>query len=219
MFRSDWLRFAFATVVVALAAPACSLPAPQGIVGGGDGGAPTGQCPVVASTDAGVDSGTGVIVSADPTTVVTPMSCAGTGANPNAIDRYTQGYTPSADVTQQVAKAVSSMSLHDLALQMEGMPYNSTGQFSDTQRSQDTGSIRGFRYRDASRGMNLGEDMNGSFPNADHHQRVARRLLDRLSRSAWPVALRSIWISSTPSARPSATRCRRPSRPCCWPLA
>ncbi len=107
-----------------------------------------------------------MIVSADPTTVVTPMSCAGTGANPNAIDRYTQGYTPSADVIQQVAKAVSSMSLHDLALQMEGMPYNSTGQFSDTQRSQDTGSLRGFRYRDASRGMNLGEDMNGSFPNA-----------------------------------------------------
>ncbi|HVY38815.1 MAG TPA: glycoside hydrolase family 3 N-terminal domain-containing protein [Polyangia bacterium] len=143
------------------------MPTPHGLVGTGDGGILTGQCPAVAAaSDAGVDSGTGVKVSADPTTVVTPMSCAGTGTNPNAIDRYTQGYSVSADVTQQVAKTISSMSLHDLALQMEGMPYNSTGQFSDTQRSQDTGSIRGFRYRDASRGMNLGEDMNGSFPNA-----------------------------------------------------
>ncbi|HVT07299.1 MAG TPA: glycoside hydrolase family 3 N-terminal domain-containing protein [Polyangia bacterium] len=165
MFRSDWLRFARAMVVVALAAPACSLPTPHGLVG--DGGIATGQCPVVAATpDGGAGTGTGVTVSADPKTVVTPVSCAGTGANPNAIDRYTQGYSVSADVTQQVAKTISSMSLHDLALQMEGMPYNSTGQFSDTQRSQDTGSIRGFRYRDASRGMNLGEDMNGSFPNA-----------------------------------------------------
>src|SRR5437763_1601804 len=67
MFRSDWLRIAFAMVLVALAAPACSLPAPRGIVGGGDGGVPTGQCPAVATTDAGLDSGTGVIVSADPT--------------------------------------------------------------------------------------------------------------------------------------------------------
>ncbi len=166
MSKKNALIFAPALLLAVAVAPACTLPTPQGLAGGDGGAVNTGQCPVVAATtDAGVDSGL-VTVSADPNTIVTPMSCAGTGANPNAIDRYTQGYTPSPDVTQQVAKAISSMSVHDLALQMEGMPYNSTGQFSDTQRSQDTGSIRGFRYRDASRGMNLGEDMNGAFPNA-----------------------------------------------------
>ena len=51
---------------------------------------------------------------------------------------------------------------------MRGTPYGGSYalQFNDIQRSQDTASIRGFRYRDASRGMNLGEDMDGAKPNA-----------------------------------------------------
>jgi hypothetical protein len=39
-------------------------------------------------------------------------------------------------------------------------------QYNDIQRSVDTPSIRGFPYCDASRGMNLGEDMAGTKSNA-----------------------------------------------------
>ena len=60
------------------------------------------------------------------------------------------------------------MSLPDKIRQMYGTlfgdPFHT--QFNDIQRSYDTGSIRGFRYRDASRGVNFGEDMGGARPNA-----------------------------------------------------
>ena len=100
--------------------------------------------------------------------VITPVACAGTGPNPNAIDRYSQGYTPSQDILDRVQPTVSTMTDAELATQMRGTPYSGTSalQYNDIQRSMDTGSIRGFRYRDASRGMNLGEDMAGSKPNA-----------------------------------------------------
>jgi beta-glucosidase len=62
------------------------------------------------------------------------------------------------------------MSLYDKAQQMRGTNYGASGvtQMSDTQRSQDTATIRGFHYRDASRGMNLAEDMNGVLPYAGY---------------------------------------------------
>src|SRR6266496_2365516 len=44
------------------------------------------------------------------------------------------------------------------------LPY--APQFTDVQRSRNTTSLRGFTYRDGPRGMNLGEDMNGSQPRA-----------------------------------------------------
>ena len=76
--------------------------------------------------------------------------------------------------------AAQRSSLSDEATQMRGMPYGSAGatQFNDIQRSQDTATIRGFRYRDASRGMNLGEDMDGVVPRRGDRQRPERRLLD-----------------------------------------
>jgi beta-glucosidase len=118
--------------------------------------------------DGGADAGSTVIVTNDITNVVTPVSCAGVGPNPNAIDRYSQGYTPDPVVVAQVQATIASMSLADEARQMRGTPYGTafSTQYNDIQRSMDTSSIRGFRYRDASRGMNLGEDMAGSKPNA-----------------------------------------------------
>ena len=63
---------------------------------------------------------------------------------------------------------VATMSLADKAKQMQGTLYGDAfhTQFNDIQRSQDTSEIRGWRYRDASRGMNLGEDMDGATQNA-----------------------------------------------------
>ncbi|HVZ89244.1 MAG TPA: glycoside hydrolase family 3 N-terminal domain-containing protein [Polyangia bacterium] len=157
-----------------LAAPACSLPPPKGFGSPPDGGIGVGACPAVntAGPDGGADggptTGTGVTVSGDVTNVVTPVACAAVGANPNAIDKYSQGYKQDPGVLMQVQTTLTTMSLADEATQMRGMPYGSAGatQFNDIQRSEDTATIRGFRYRDASRGMNLGEDMDGAFPDA-----------------------------------------------------
>jgi beta-glucosidase len=163
MLKTNLLRML--PLLAAVAAPACSLPAPAGLLG--DGGVSTG-CQASAAVDA--SSGLSVTVSPDPTATVTPVACAGnpsaTPANPNAIDRYSQGYALSSDVKTKVDQKVVTMSPSDLATQMRGTGYKSTGQFNDIQRSLDTSDIRGFRYRDASRGMNLGEDMEGAFPNA-----------------------------------------------------
>jgi beta-glucosidase len=148
-----------------LAASACSLPAPKGLSGDGSVNL-MGACPAVP--DGGVDGASSLIVTGDIENVVTPVACAAVGTNPNAIDKYSQGYTPTADLTAQVQQTLNTMNLADMATQMRGMPYGSSGatQFNDIQRSEDTGSIRGLRYRDASRGMNLGEDMDGAYPNA-----------------------------------------------------
>ena len=82
--------------------------------------------------------------------------------------KYAQGYTPDPAVKQTVRTLMSKMTLSDKATQMRGMAYGSAGstQMTDVQRSKDTKSIRGFHYRDGSRGMNLAEDMNGTAPNA-----------------------------------------------------
>jgi beta-glucosidase len=101
---------------------------------------------------------------------VTAAACPPPGStttNPNAIDKYTQGYDyADSKIQAKVNSTMLSISVHDEMLQMGGMPYgNGTQQnYTSTQRSQDTATIRGFRYRDASRGMNLIEDINGNHP-------------------------------------------------------
>jgi beta-glucosidase len=153
---------------VAVAAPACSLPGPPKGSGGGGG---SGQTCTVAD-DAGVpDAGSTVIATGDVENEVVPVACSGAGAaNPNAIDKYTQGYGYDDPVILgQVDDTMKNISVADEALQMVGMPYGSSGaaQYTDIERSQDTPTIRGFRYRDASRGMNMAEDIDNAFATAD----------------------------------------------------
>ena len=95
--------------------------------------------------------------------IVTPIACNASTSDPNAL-KYAQGYTSDPKVLGKVQPAMATMSLADKAAQMRGVPFSP--QYSDTQRSLDTGTIRGFRYRDSSRGMNLAEDMDGVVPNA-----------------------------------------------------
>jgi beta-glucosidase len=158
-----------------LAASACSLPPPKGR---SNAGGASGNTDDLCSTDnsgddGGVDGGPDGGRDGggnDVDNIVTPVSCAGSGTspNPNAIDKYSQGYTADPAVLSQVQSSIATMSLADEATQMRGMPYGAafSTQYNDIQRSKDTSSIRGFRYRDASRGMNLGEDMAGTKPNA-----------------------------------------------------
>src|SRR4051794_13685810 len=160
-----------ASLQMVLGSSACTLAPPKYTPRGGTGGM-SAMCSdeidggVDAMDDSGDDNDGGT--DAGVGVVITPVACAGTGPNPNAIDRYSQGYTPPQDILDRVHATVSTMTDFDLAQQMRGTPYSGTSslQYTDIQRSMDTGSIRGFRYRDASRGMNLGEDMDGSKPNA-----------------------------------------------------
>jgi beta-glucosidase len=162
-----------------VAASACTLPPPvdsdpTGSLSGGiclddvDGGTPMmGSTDGGTSDDGGGDDG-GPDAGSNIDYVVTPVSCQGSGTgNPNAIDKYSQGYTADPANLKRVDDTIKIMKVADEIAQMVGTPYGSgASQFTDIQRSLDTSTIRGFRYRDASRGMNLGEDMMGAKPNA-----------------------------------------------------
>jgi len=171
MSRVCYVQLAVVVVGAALIAPACTLPAPQGLAAVGDGGMLMQAC---AAGDAGVaDAGSSVIATDNVDNVITPQACTGnptaTPTNPNAIDKYSQGYSyADPNILGQVTDATNGIALSDETAQMRGMPFliNGGEQYFDTQRSMDTGTIRGFRYRDASRGMNLGEDLDGVFATA-----------------------------------------------------
>ncbi|HEY4185950.1 MAG TPA: glycoside hydrolase family 3 N-terminal domain-containing protein [Polyangia bacterium] len=177
--------------VGSLAGQACSLPPPK-VTGTGAGAAPGDLCASVgsggtASGNGGTVGGQGGTVAggaggasaggagggseiaADASgsgvdTIITPVSCSATNAV--AID-YAQGYTPDPLLQGVVQTTVNNMSLADEAAQMRGIaitPFNTPTY--DIERSMDTGTIRGFQYRDASRGMDLGEDFAGVYPTA-----------------------------------------------------
>ena len=117
----------------------------------------------------GGSGGSGPSAESDPSRVITPIACSGSNQSPYLVEfKYAPGYTPNPTLQQDVEKTVNGMSLDDKILQMFGSYYGDGAmtQFSNIQRSQDTREIRGFRYRDASRGMNLAEDMSGAKPNA-----------------------------------------------------
>lgn len=154
-----------------------------GMMSGDDGGSSPTTGP--SSTAGALTAGT-IVATNDPSTVIMPISCPGgmvgaggasggfptsvtpTAGNPNAIDKYSQGYVQDPQVLAKVKDTLTTMSLTDECTQMRGTKYGTpySTQFNDIQRSLDTASIRGFHYRDASRGMNLGEDMNGAKPHA-----------------------------------------------------
>ena len=99
--------------------------------------------------------------------VVTPVSCPGATAMDVKL-KYVQPYVTDPALATKVEMTVATMSLAEKVTQMQGTLYGDAyhTQFNNIQRSQDTIDLRGFRYRDASRGMNLGEDMDGSTQNA-----------------------------------------------------
>ena len=152
------MRLLGVTLLASVAVGACSLPPfpPEGTGGAGVGGTGNTFCAAGSGgSNGGVDGSNNI------DNIVTPIACNASNAD-LSIFKYSSGYTPDPDVQARVRTMISQMSLADKATQMRGMPPNST----DIQRSKDTSTIRGFRYRDASRGMNLGEDMEGTKPNA-----------------------------------------------------
>jgi beta-glucosidase len=162
------LKLLLLSAVGCLCASACSLPAPAA----GDGGSTTTVGCAFNAADAGaVDAVSTVIATGDVENVITPVACSASNApnpaKPSAIDKYSQGYDyADPKVLAKLNPTMAGISVHDEMLQMGGMPYGSSSMknYTNTQRSQDTANIRGFRYRDASRGVNLGEDINGTHP-------------------------------------------------------
>jgi len=100
-------------------------------------------------------------------TVVEPVSCHGGNADVSRF-KYAPGYTPDPVVQANVQALLAQMSVKDKADQMRGTPYGSANltQMNDIQRSLDTATLRGFRYRNGPRGMNLAEDVEGVRPAA-----------------------------------------------------
>jgi beta-glucosidase len=167
MQNMNLLKSLLWTAVGCLSVSACSLPAPAVP----DGGLITKPIACAVAADAGaVDAVSTVIATGDVENVVVPEAC---GANPtgNAIDKYSQGYGYNdPQILAQLDQTMASISPRDEMLQMGGMPYGSSSDknYNDTQRSQDTDSIRGYRYRDASRGVNFAEDMDGLPPDPNY---------------------------------------------------
>src|SRR4029079_2956257 len=81
--------------------------------GGTEGGGADGGATDVAATEgAGGDDGGSVCDGGGSSidAVITPMACAANGPNPNAIDRYSQGYTQDPNNLSRVQMTLLSMS-------------------------------------------------------------------------------------------------------------
>jgi beta-glucosidase len=152
-----------------LAAPACSLaPPPYTLIDSGTGNTTCSG----SGGSGGVDGGDNTSVDGGGTIFIDPIVC-GSSASPlkdqlKTYFKYAPGYQSNPTVQQTVKTLMAQMNITDKNIQMDGTQYGGSGKynFTDTQRSRDTKTIRGYRYRDASRGMNLGEDMEGAQPNA-----------------------------------------------------
>jgi beta-glucosidase len=164
-----------------LAAPACSLDPPARIPQG-DGGQKPALCDEdyesedievtsaidgsagTPTTNQGVDGGS----SAGEIIVPLALCNADNTASYAALFPYASGYRQDPAVLKKVQETLLNMSIEDKVTQMRGTDYGTAFQtnMTDVERSYDTETIRGFRYRDASRGMNLAEDLDGVQPSA-----------------------------------------------------
>jgi beta-glucosidase len=163
-----------------LAAPACSLDPPKAQARADAGKAATcdedyesAYVQTLGVDNASIDGGvenSGIDGGATAGGIVTPIALcnAENTASYAALFKYADGYQRDPNIDKQVADTLATMTIQDKANQMRGMPYGSISgpQMGDTQRSLDTENIRGYRYRDASRGVNFAEDMDGVLPSA-----------------------------------------------------
>ncbi len=157
-----------------LAGSACSLPPPPYTLTD-SGAGPGNTCGSGSGGAGGADGGGSGLDGGDNTAFINSSVC---GASPSPLKdqlksyfKYAPGYQPDPAAQQTVTTLMAQMTLQDKAIQMRGEPYGQAGKLNmtNTQRSEDTQdatAIRGYRYRDASRGMNLGEDMDGTYPSA-----------------------------------------------------
>lgn len=134
-----------------------------------DGGSTNGDDVDGGNTNSG-NADSGNVNSGTPETgnAIPGAATICVGSPNGAQFNYAAGYAPTPSLLKRVNDTLAGMSLADKATQMRGTPWGSAGQLqmSDIQCTPDTSSLRGFTYRDGTRGMNLAEDMAGTQPNA-----------------------------------------------------
>ena len=146
-----------------VAAAGCRLSPPKSQTGEGGVALCIEDPEIPSDADGGTDADD---AGSNVDNVVTAVSCPSSEVTLKL--NYVEPYEPDPALKTKVETTVATMSLQDRIKQMQGVLYGDAfhTQFTMIQRSQDTSDLRGFRYRDASRGMNLGEDMDGATQNA-----------------------------------------------------
>jgi len=153
----------FLIVAGFVAAAGCRLSPPKSQTGEGGMALCIEDPEIPSDADGGTDADD---AGSNVDNVVTAVSCPSSEVTLKL--NYVEPYEPDPALKTKVETTVATMSLQDRIKQMQGVLYGDAfhTQFTMIQRSQDTSDLRGFRYRDASRGMNLGEDMDGATQNA-----------------------------------------------------
>jgi beta-glucosidase len=133
---------------------ACTDDPPYGL-GPGLGGAGN-EVVISGSAGAGV-AGTGGAGGAGGGAAKT--ACAAATADPLP---YTRGYTANPTVRDDAQRLAASMSDAEKQQQMSGLPQSGTGNFNVFQQEDNTDrGIRGFKFRDGPRGVNLNANGDG----------------------------------------------------------
>ena len=87
------------------------------------------------------------------------IACASATADPLP---YTRGYTPDQAIHAEAMSIAASMSESEKQQQMSGLPQSGTGNFNVfEQEDNEDRNIRGFRFRDGPRGVNLHANGDG----------------------------------------------------------
>jgi beta-glucosidase len=129
------------------------------------------------AAEEGIDgNGSGIDGGNTVGNIVVPIAVcnANNTADVASLFTYASGYQQDPAVLKRVQDMLLNMTLEDKVNQMRGTDYGTAfgTQMTDVERSYDVPrpptepKIRGFRYRDASRGMNLAEDLDGIQPSA-----------------------------------------------------
>jgi len=130
-----------------------------------------------AGSTGGASSGNAGSSGSGASDSVRPQFDCNQVASPQFDAEHMAAYSVSADVSSKVDAALTAMSASEKASQMLGLPIGDMN-FQDISRSPDVqtsvGNIRGFRYRNADRGVNLdagqpnrpsdGKDFSTAFP-------------------------------------------------------
>ncbi|HXU00018.1 MAG TPA: glycoside hydrolase family 3 N-terminal domain-containing protein, partial [Polyangia bacterium] len=133
---------------------ACTDDPPYGL-GPGLGGAGN-EVVISGSAGAGV-AGTGGAGGAGGGAAKT--ACAAATADPLP---YTRGYTANPTVRDDAQRLAASMSDAEKQQQMSGLPQSGTGNFNVFQQEDNTDrGVRGFKFRDGPRGVNLNANGDG----------------------------------------------------------
>jgi beta-glucosidase len=123
-------------------------------LGPGIGGAGNEVIIVGAAGAGGADSGTGGSGGSGA-----KVACASATADPLP---YTQGYTADPATRDRARQLATSLSDVEKQQQMSGLPQSGTGNFNVFQQEDNTArGIRGFKFRDGPRGVNLNANGDG----------------------------------------------------------